>query len=189
MELFNQKSALKTEIEEIENEIKKTSKMIMSKDLVNMKRVMRRLDMVDKNDVPKLKGKVAAGMSAADEIMTTELIFSGFFQHLTANQIAAVLSCMVYTDSKSEGKPPKDDNLAGPFEKLIETADKVATIMIESNIELKKEEYVLKFAPEMMETTYKWCQGAKFSEICEISEGIFEGTIIRCLRRLDELIS
>jgi ATP-dependent RNA helicase DOB1 len=53
--------------------------MIMSKDLVDMKRVMRRLDMVDKNDVPQLKGKVAASLSAADEILTTELIFSGFF--------------------------------------------------------------------------------------------------------------
>jgi ATP-dependent RNA helicase DOB1 len=57
--------------------------MIMSSELVNMKRVMRRLDMVDKNDVPMLKGKVAASLSAADEILTTELIFSGFFQDLS----------------------------------------------------------------------------------------------------------
>lgn len=59
--------------------------MIMSNDLVNMKRVMRRLDMIDKNDVPHLKGKVAAGLSAADEILATELIFSGFFQDLAPN--------------------------------------------------------------------------------------------------------
>lgn len=70
---------MKKEIEDIEAEIKQTSKMIMSSDLVNMKRVMRRLDMIDKNDVPHLKGKVAAGLSAADELLTTELIFSGFF--------------------------------------------------------------------------------------------------------------
>ena len=35
----------------------------------------------------------------------------------------------------------------------------------------------------------KWCQGAKFKEICELSDNIFEGSIIRCFRRLDELIS
>lgn len=64
---------------------------------------------------------------------------------------------MVYTDSKSEGKPPKEDKLSGPFEKLIETAKKVATIMEESNIEIKKEDYIQKFAPEMMEVTFKWC--------------------------------
>lgn len=61
--------------------------------------------------------------------------------------------------------------------------------MIESNIEIKKEEYLQKFTPDMMEITMKWCQGAKFSEICEISDTIFEGTIIRSMRRLDELIA
>lgn len=71
--------------------------------------------MVDKNDVPQLKGKVAASLSAADEILTTELIFSGFFQELNPDQMAAVLSCLIYTDSKSEGVPPKDDDLAIPF--------------------------------------------------------------------------
>jgi ATP-dependent RNA helicase DOB1 len=29
--------------------------------------------------------------------------------------------------------------------------------MIESNIELNKEDYLLKFVPEMMESTKKWC--------------------------------
>jgi ATP-dependent RNA helicase DOB1 len=41
----------------------------------------------------------------------------------------------------------------------------------------------------MMEITYKWCQGAKFSEVCDLSDSIFEGSIIRAMRRLDELIS
>jgi ATP-dependent RNA helicase DOB1 len=115
VENYNTKQALKKEIEDLESEIKKTSKMIMSTDLINMKRVMRRLDMIDKNDVPHLKGKVAAGLSAADELLTTELIFSGFFQDLTPIQIAAVMSCLVYNDTKSEGKPPKEEELSGPF--------------------------------------------------------------------------
>lgn len=71
----------------------------------------------------------------------------------------------------------------------MEVAANVATVMEESNIEIKREDYLQKFAPDMMEITMKWCQGAKFTEICEISESIFEGTIIRALRRLDELIS
>ena len=61
--------------------------------------------------------------------------------------------------------------------------------MIECNINIEKDDYVGKFAPEMMDITQAWCQGAKFKEICEMSDTIFEGSIIRCLRRLDELIS
>lgn len=51
----------------------------MKTDLINMKRVMRRLDLCDKNDVPSLKGKVAATISASDELLLTELLFSGAF--------------------------------------------------------------------------------------------------------------
>ena len=40
----------------------------------------------------------------------------------------------------------------------------------------------------MMEVTMTWCKGASFSETCQIAE-IYEGTIIRAMRRLDELIS
>ena len=56
--------------------------------------------------------------------------------------MAAVLSCLIYTDSKSEGKPPKEEELAEPFQKLLEIANKVATVMIESHIDIKKEEYL-----------------------------------------------
>lgn len=34
-----------------------------------MKRVMRRLELAEKNDVPKLKGKVAGSISASDELL------------------------------------------------------------------------------------------------------------------------
>ena len=56
--------------------------MIMSTELVSMKRVMRRLDLADKNDVPTLKGKVAAHISASDEILVTEILFSGLFNDI-----------------------------------------------------------------------------------------------------------
>jgi ATP-dependent RNA helicase DOB1 len=61
--------------------------------------------------------------------------------------------------------------------------------MIESKIPLEKDEYVKKFNPDLMEIVYKWCQGAKFKDICEMANEIFEGTIIRGFRRLDELLA
>lgn len=81
---FERKQELKDEIKILEDAVKKSSEMIMKQDLVNMKRVMRRLEMCDKNDVPSLKGKVACRISAADELVTTELIFSGIFNDLDA---------------------------------------------------------------------------------------------------------
>ena len=60
--------------------------------------------------------------------------------------------------------------------------------MIESKIPLEREDYVKKFNPDIMDIVYKWCHGAKFKDICEAANDIFEGTIIRSFRRLDELL-
>jgi len=38
-----------------------------------------------------------------------------------------------------------------------------------------------------MEVTYAWVNGASFADICKMTQS-FEGTIIRTLRRLDELL-
>jgi ATP-dependent RNA helicase DOB1 len=48
-------------------------------------------------------------------------------------------------------------------------------------------DYVGSFKMSMVDLTLAWCKGASFAEICKISS-LFEGSIIRCLRRLDELL-
>ena len=117
--MYDRKKELKEQINELADSIKKASKMIMSGNLVNMKRVMRRLDLADRNDVPTLKGKVACSISASDEIMVTEMLFSGLFNDLDALQTAAILSCLIYTDGKGseEGvtKIAKEPKLMVPF--------------------------------------------------------------------------
>ena len=155
--MFDQKKDIKAKVKVLEESIRKASEMIMKTDLVNMKRVMRRLDLCEKNDVPTLKGKVSCQISAADELLATELLFSGIFSNLDSNQTAALCSCLIYTDGKNENKLVKDPKLSDPFFQLTLIADKVATIMIDSKIPLDKEEYVKKFKPDMMEITYKWC--------------------------------
>ena len=80
--MFERKTELKGLIKQLESSIRKSSEMIMSTELVSMKRVMRRLDLADKNDVPTLKGKVAAHISASDEILVTEMLFSGLFNDI-----------------------------------------------------------------------------------------------------------
>lgn len=167
--------------------------MIMSGDLVNMKRVMRRLDLADRNDVPTLKGKVACSISASDEIMITEMLFSGLFQDIDALQTAAILSCLIYTDGKNSedgaSKISKEPRMMQPFQAMQKVAEKVATIMLESKIPIDKEEYIAKFKPDMMELTMMWCGGASFKEVSDEARDIYEGTIVRAFRRLDELIS
>lgn len=41
--------------------------------------------------------------------------------------------------------------------------------------------------PQLIEATYAWCNGAGFAELCKMTD-VFEGSIIRCFRRLDEML-
>jgi ATP-dependent RNA helicase DOB1 len=98
-----------------------------------------------------------------------------------------------------------------------EAARRIAKIAIESKLPLNEEEYVASFKPELMDAVFAWCNGAKFSEICKVSNrlglwvggkvvgagadwsrvgllcgpqmtDVFEGSLIRVFRRLQELI-
>lgn len=43
------------------------------------------------------------------------------------------------------------------------------------------------FNPSLVDVSYAWTTGAKFSEVVQLTD-IFEGSIIRALRRLEELL-
>lgn len=49
------------------------------------------------------------------------------------------------------------------------------------------DDYVAKFSGEMMEVVRSWAQGVSFAELCQMTP-LFEGSVIRCLRRLEELL-
>ena len=60
-------------------------------------------------------------------------------------------------------------------------------MVISCKIELNEEEFVEKFNPGLMEAVYAWVKGAKFVEVQKLT-GQFEGSTIRSLRRLEELV-
>ena len=43
------------------------------------------------------------------------------------------------------------------------------------------------FRPHLMDVVFQWAKGAKFLDVCKLTD-IFEGSIIRCMRRLEELM-
>eukprot|EP01052_Picozoa_sp_SAG31_P021822 SAG31_NODE_1706_length_7491_cov_1.948593_7_plen_126_part_00 len=69
----------------------------------------------------------------------------------------------------------------------IQTARRVARVKTEAKLVLDEEEYVASFSPAMMKVAYEWSKGAKFSDLIQMTE-IFEGSIIRAMRRLEELL-
>ena len=50
------------------------------------------------------------------------------------------------------------------------------------------DEYVQALRPSLMDGIHAWSKGATFAKVCELMPDIFEGSIIRAARRLDELM-
>ncbi|XP_017769968.1 PREDICTED: superkiller viralicidic activity 2-like 2 [Nicrophorus vespilloides] len=150
------------------------------------KRVLRRLGYCTNSDVIELKGRVACELSSADELLLTEMIFNGIFGALTPPQICSILSCFVF-DEKSNEPAKLIDELSGPLRQMQDIARRIAKISTEARLEIDEEAYVDRFKPFLMDVVYAWCNGSSFSDLCRMTE-IFEGSIIRCMRRLEELL-
>jgi ATP-dependent RNA helicase DOB1 len=154
-----------------------------------MKRVLRRLGFTNREDIVQLKGKVACEISACDEILATEFMFSGLMNELEPNEIAALLCSLVHDEHGSDAKifTMKNERLTKYYEKLRETARRIVKVYQESKINVDEIEYLSNIRADLVETCFAWCNGATFAEICKTTD-IYEGSIIRCFRRLDELL-
>jgi ATP-dependent RNA helicase DOB1 len=58
---------------------------------------------------------------------------------------------------------------------------------MECKLKLDMDEYLKKVNPALMEVALAWAKGSKFGEICAMTD-VFEGSVIRALRRLEELL-
>lgn len=178
-------------------------------ELKHRKRALRRLDFCTSEDVVSLKGRVACEISTGDELLLTELIFNGVFNTLTPEQCAALCSCFVFQEkarasvdgltSQSSTQVNLKEELSGPLKTMQEAATRIARVSIECKLVLDEKEYVASFKPELMDVVYKWCKGESFANICKarIGDGltltaqmtdVFEGSLIRAFRRLQELL-
>jgi ATP-dependent RNA helicase DOB1 len=164
----------------------KSQDVVLRATLKGMKRVLRRLGFTTVQNVIDLKGRVACEISTGDELLVTELMFGGLFNDLAPDQIVALCSCLVFDEKSDEKVVPKDE-LQAPLRQLHDTARRVAQAILDSKLPIDVEEYTKKFQPHLMDIVLAWCRGAKFLQICKMSD-IFEGSIIRTLRRLEELL-
>ncbi|KAK3602043.1 hypothetical protein CHS0354_021137 [Potamilus streckersoni] len=184
--LYEDKAKVGSEVKALKAELKKKKSLLQMDELKCRKRVLRRLGYCTASDVIELKGRVACEISSVDELILTELIFNGVFNELTIEQSCALMSCFVFQENSGE-TPKLTEELAGPLRIMQDTARRIARVTKEAKLEIDEEEYVGSFRPQMMDIVNAWCKGASFAQICKMTE-IFEGSIIRAMRRLEETL-
>lgn len=185
-EQYAQKVALAEKIKTLKSKLSKAYSILQLDELKCRMRVLRRLGFISQSDIVEIKGRVACEISSGDELLLTELIFNGTFSKLTPEQCASLLSCFVLDEASKEQTALRAE-LKEPLSALQLMAKEIAKVSRESKIELNEEEYVKSFKTELMEVVYQWAKGASFAQICKMTD-IYEGSLIRVFRRLEELI-
>ncbi|XP_059845388.1 exosome RNA helicase MTR4 [Hypanus sabinus] len=184
--LCERKAQIAADIKAAKRELKKARTVLQMDELKCRKRVIRRLGFATSSDVIEMKGRVACEISSADELLLTEMMFNGIFNDLTAEQATALLSCFVFQEKANE-MPKLTEQLAGPLRQMQECARRIAKVSAEAKLEVDEEMYLDSFRPHLMDVVFTWANGSTFAQICKMTE-VFEGSIIRCMRRLEELL-
>jgi ATP-dependent RNA helicase DOB1 len=186
LEAFGQKIRLHSEVQDLDKQIKQARFMVMSDDLRAMRRVLRRLEFIDKDGVVLLKGRMACELTSADEVLMTEIVFNNVFADMEANNIIALCSCLVF-DEKSEDPLTTNLELMKAYETLKGIARNVAEVMVENKLPVDVEEYIGKVKPQLMDVVLAWLEGKRFYEIMNQCN-LYEGSVVRVIRRLEELV-
>ncbi|KAI2660021.1 Exosome RNA helicase MTR4 [Labeo rohita] len=176
--LCEKKALIAGDIKAAKRELKKARTVLQMDELKCRKRVLRRLGFATSSDVIEMKGRVACEISSADELLLTEMVFNGLFNDLTAEQATALLSCFVFQENANE-MPKLTEQLAGPLRQM--------QVSAEAKLDVDEDTYLNQFRPHLMDVVYTWANGSSFSQICKMTD-VFEGSIIRCMRRLEELL-
>ncbi|MCO5560310.1 hypothetical protein L7F22_013922 [Adiantum nelumboides] len=185
--LFQKRAQLTAEAQRLKLTMRDSQLHKFREELRNRSRVLKRLGHINADGVVQLKGRAACIIDTADELLVTELMFNGLFNELDHHQLVALSSCFLPLEKSNEQVHLKLE-LAIPLRKMQDTARMIAETQRECKLEIDTEEYVQNFRPFLMDVFYSWSKGATFADICKLTD-IFEGSIIRVARRLDEFLN
>nr|XP_033509261.1 DExH-box ATP-dependent RNA helicase DExH10-like [Nicotiana tomentosiformis] len=188
LKCFQRKAEVNHEIQQLKSKMRDSQLKKFRDELRNRSQVLKKLGHIDADGVVQLKGRAACLIDTGDELLVTELMFNGTFNDLNHHQVAALASCFIPGDRSTEQILLRDE-LAKPLRQLQDSARKIAEIQNECKLEINVDEYVdAAVRPFLMDVIYCWSKGASFAEVIQMTD-IFEGSIIRLARRLDEFLN
>jgi antiviral helicase SKI2 len=150
--------------------------------------VLQSMGYLDADRTVTLKGRVACEIATGDELVGTEILFSGVLADASPETAAAVLSALVFQE-KSATPPDLESypDLRDACSAAYDLAVKAGEIQREKGLPIDPTEYAcasLKFG--LTEVVRAWAKGVAFVDACGLTD-VQEGSIVRTVTRLDEM--
>ncbi|KAL7750016.1 Antiviral helicase ski2 [Sorochytrium milnesiophthora] len=183
--LVHQERLLKDKLSELQMTISDQNLELLP-DYHQRIQVLQEMDYVDKQCTVQLKGRVACEINSGDELVLTELILNNMFGDLDVAETVALLSSFVFQE-KTQHMPTFTPRLAARIDTIVATATRVAQVQEAAGVAgIRVESFLssrLNFG--LVEVVYEWARGMSFKQIMGLTD-VLEGTIVRCIVRLEE---
>jgi len=158
--------------------------------------MLERLEYVNSDDVLLLKGRAACCIEASDELLLVEVIVDGVLNELSTAETVAVLACLL------PGQRVAKSSLGTSYSLPLPTAalDRAIAAIKQTNERLKRlaAEFALEptvgmderddLSTELVAAVLAWASGASFEQCWLLSPSTYEGTLVRHLKALDEML-
>ena len=150
----------------------------------------------------QLKGRAACEVNTCEELLLTEMVFDNVLEPLEPAEIAGLLSVLVCQEKGGRGDgggkgsvvdvdsetchaiPPA---LRVACEKVLEIARHLGGVQRCFSLPTDPESFAAQHVNlALVDVVYEWASGVNFKDIMEITM-VQEGSIVRCITRLDEL--
>lgn len=184
--ILRKKARLLKEYDSLERNIRMNQLTEFQEEAKARTAVLRKLGHISDEGVVTMKGRAACEVDTGDELLASEMMFNGTFNSLNASQLASLVSCLVPIE-EARGEIKVQAALSEPLRQLQETARMIAEVGLECKLDVDIDTYVESFRPTLMEVVYQWTLGKTFKEVMDLTD-VFEGSVIRAMRRLDELM-
>lgn len=187
---LHRKQKLDGEVSELHKEVKAASGLVMQEELKCRRQLLERLHHVDSDGIVQRKGRAACEIASADALVASELLMDGTFAQLNAPSLCALVSCMVWGERRFDNEEEEyklHEESKSIYRVVKDTAKRVGKAAASCGLDVDANEYANSFRPELMECLRSWADGGTFGN-CMHSSGVFEGSLVRAIRRVEEIL-
>ena len=200
LQRYSQNKEYKDIIKKIIFKLKTFKNIILNEELINMKSVMKRLNLLNNDGTLTEKGLlICDGTSGFNDLVIAELISSDLFKDMNYQDIGASICCCLSKENpeKKENKKLKDnikqktkDLFGNFFDEIIGKVKYVADILVEFDIfkEAEKNRYIYNFNNNYVVPILNWIDDETFDELIKECNTLYEGDLITIIRKLNEFL-
>eukprot|EP01054_Gregarina_sp_Poly1_P002549 Gregarina_sp_Poly_1__2548@NODE_1690_length_3531_cov_51_307448_g1064_i1_p1_GENE_NODE_1690_length_3531_cov_51_307448_g1064_i1NODE_1690_length_3531_cov_51_307448_g1064_i1_p1_ORF_typecomplete_len725_score122_23DSHCT/PF08148_12/1_7e33rRNA_procarch/PF13234_6/2_6e13rRNA_procarch/PF13234_6/0_56rRNA_procarch/PF13234_6/5_7e03Helicase_C/PF00271_31/3_2e07_NODE_1690_length_3531_cov_51_307448_g1064_i11832357 len=149
--------------------------------------VLKAFKFINPNGSIALKGRAACEVVATDEIALIEALFNDVFNDKPPEVVVAIVSAFVFPDSNDDEDVIFNEEVENARQQVDELHARIADEMMKRGVRLDLEEWNRLCSFKFAHVAYRWARGEPFTKLTE-KTSLQEGTIVRTIIRLDELI-